>query len=126
MIINFKIFENIGSQSENWKKFWIVDNTDKYFEVRLFKIGMTFEIIEKFKKFLLKNFDEKFRHYYFGYDSKLKKWSYENYNYTSGSNIYVDSFYKFMDHVKINRIMKMLKRNMKMKNIFKNLLIKME
>ena len=102
MITNFKIFEQISLSNYKSKVFWVIDNNDEYFETILFKIGMSVEIIEKFKNFLYKNGDDGRRHFYFGYDPESKKWSYENYNYTSGSNVYVDSFYKFMGRVEVN------------------------
>ena len=100
MIINFKIFEEYGEIKEKSKVFWVVDN-DKDFEVRLFKIGMTIEEIERFKKGITKNLDDGKRHFYFGYDPQ-KGWTYDDYNYTSGSNYFVSSFYKYMDHVEVD------------------------
>ena len=89
-----KMFENYKS-----KVFWVVDNTDEYFETRLFKIGLSLEDIKKFRYYIFKNNDENKRHYYLGYNPVRNKWSYENYNYTSGSNFYDAEDYEFMGHV---------------------------
>jgi len=108
MIINFKIFEEYGEIKEKSKVFWVVDH-DENFEVSLFKIGMSIATIEKFKAHLIKNMDDGAKHYYFGYDPEVKKegivqrvWSYDDYNYVSGANSFVDSFYKYMGHVEVD------------------------
>lgn len=95
MITNFKIFEN----NIDDKKFWVVKN-DENLKVRLFKIGMPDNLIQTLLKLLQKDYRTD-RFFYVGYDEE-DDWTYCEYNYTSGSNIYKEKNFKYMGHVDIN------------------------
>ena len=105
MITNFKIFEDIA----NKKGYYLVKD-DKFFNVRLYKIGMPIEVIKDFnKKFEFKNrenIDVDCLSYYIGcnvdYNNNVV-WNYSSTPYLSGrTSQYEFIGYEYMGEVEIN------------------------
>ena len=90
MITEFKIFE-----SNNGKKFWTV-KIDRFFSVRLYKIGMTFN---RMKTYLYIK-DGGSKYIYVGYDGEL--WTWIKYEYTRGNCLYEKNEYEYMGDVDVS------------------------
>jgi hypothetical protein len=106
MITNFKIFENdYKFKNGNYKSkiFWCVAN-DEYFEIRLFKIGLTIDEIKR-KVFIIQR-DQKIynKFFYFGYTKTEPHWlyatefskgSFDDYNFVGNVEINEDDILKY-------------------------------
>lgn len=86
----------------NDKKYWIIKN-DEYADVRLFKIGMSLDIISKVKVITNKKVEKFFIGYnpYNGPQEK-NKWSYASYQYSDNHPLY-ENDYEYMGYVEINK-----------------------
>jgi len=113
MITDFKIFE-----SNNDKKFWTV-KTDRFFPVRLYKIGMTFTRMSTYLYIM----DSGAKDIYVGFDGELYTWI--KYDYSRGNSLYEKNEYEYMGEVdvsdkdvnKYNEDLKMY--NLKRSNVIK-------
>lgn len=100
MIKIFEDYKDYLSKNEG-RKYWIIKN-DQYANVRLFKIGMPLNVINKLKVTGNKNIDK----FFVGYNQyngtqEINKWSYANYQYSDNHPLY-DEQYDYMGYVNIN------------------------